>query len=177
MKFSAAWCLPALLAPTLAASIANGNAPLVTRNDDLAVPGESPLEFCDGDRASHLVIIDKVDLSPNPPAAGQDLVIKAEGTVKEKIEEGAYVSLAVNYGLIRLITTTADLCEQIGNVDLECPVEAGKLAITKTVELPAQIPPGTYTVVADVFAADKRRITCLKASVTFGRPGFFNNEL
>lgn len=74
-------------------------------------------------------------------------MIKAEGIVKEKIEEGAYVSLAVNYGLIRLITTDADLCEQIGNVDLECPVEAGKLAITKTVELPAQIPPVCFLAV------------------------------
>uniref|UniRef100_A0A8H7TW31 Phosphatidylglycerol/phosphatidylinositol transfer protein n=1 Tax=Bionectria ochroleuca TaxID=29856 RepID=A0A8H7TW31_BIOOC len=162
MKFSAAWCLPALLAPTLAASIANGNAPLSPGTMTLPFPASLPSSFA-------MAIVHRI--------FGQDLVIKAEGIVKEKIEEGAYVSLAVNYGLIRLITTDADLCEQIGNVDLECPVEAGKLAITKTVELPAQIPPGTYTVVADVFTADKRRITCLKASVTFGRTGFFNNEL
>lgn len=49
--------------------------------------------------------------------------------------------LTVKYGLIRLISTKADLCEQIGEVDLECPLEAGDLAITKSVDLPAEIPP------------------------------------
>jgi hypothetical protein len=61
--------------------------------------------------------------------------------VKETIEEGAYVQLTVKYGLIRLITTKADLCKEIGNVDLECPLEAGEMEITKSVDLPAEIPP------------------------------------
>ena len=34
-----------------------------------------------------------------------------------------------------------DLCEKVEEVDLKCPLEAGKLTITKDVELPAQIPP------------------------------------
>lgn len=68
-------------------------------------------------------------------------MIKAKGIVKQKIEQDAYVLLTVKYGLIRLISTKADLCEQIGNVDLKCPVEAGEVEITKTVDLPAEIPP------------------------------------
>lgn len=73
--------------------------------------------------------------------SGADLIIKAVGTVYETIEEGAYVVLQVKYGLIRLISTTADLCEQIQNVDMECPIEPGVLTITKSVELPKEIPP------------------------------------
>jgi hypothetical protein len=69
------------------------------------------------------------------------LVIEATGTVKENIEEGAYVNLQVKYGLIRLINTKADLCEQLKNVDLECPIERGRITIVKTVELPKEIPP------------------------------------
>ena len=79
----------------------------------------------------------------NPGAShdsGHDLVIKASGTVSEPIEEGAYVALQVKYGLIRLISTKADLCEQVKNVDLECPIDAGDLTLTKTVELPKEIP-------------------------------------
>ena len=64
--------------------------------------------------------------------------------MKEDIEEGAYVLLTVKYGLIRLISTKADLCEQIGEVDLECPVKKGRLQISKSVELPAEIPPVGY---------------------------------
>ncbi|KAM3495314.1 hypothetical protein MY3957_001337 [Beauveria namnaoensis] len=163
MKFSSALGLLSLcLAP--AAALSN------------KIPGNSPLELCDGDHSADLITINKVDLTPNPPKAGQDLLIKASGTVKQPIEEGAYVILSVKYGLIKLLTTTADLCEQIGNVDLKCPVKAGDQTIEKTVKLPAEIPPGTYTVFADVYNADDTPITCLTAGVKFaiGGMGFFN---
>ena len=61
--------------------------------------------------------------------------------MKQTIEQGAYVKLTVKYGLIRLLTTTADLCEQVGNVDLKCPIEKGDQTIEKIVKLPVEIPP------------------------------------
>ncbi|KFH47182.1 Phosphatidylglycerol/phosphatidylinositol transfer protein-like protein [Hapsidospora chrysogenum ATCC 11550] len=177
MRFSAvAVCLGAALAPATAWSVVNGQAPDVIANDDLKVPGESPLELCPGEHADDIIQIKSVDLLPNPPKAGEELVIKAKGVVKETIEEGAYVQLTVKYGLIRLITTKADLCKEIGNVDLECPLEAGEMEITKSVDLPAEIPPGKYTVLADVYTKDDVQITCLTATVAFSR-SFFNNEL
>jgi hypothetical protein len=145
----------------------SGGQSLVKRGDDLDVPGENPLKFCTADRDADLITINEVTLSPNPPTAGASLLIEASGVVKRTISQGAYVKLVVKYGLIRLISTTADLCEQIGNVDLECPIEPGKLSITKSVDLPKQIPPGTYNVEADVYNDDDEHITCLKASVKF----------
>jgi hypothetical protein len=38
-------------------------------DDSLAVPGESPLEYCQPNHESDLLIIEHVDLSPNPPKA------------------------------------------------------------------------------------------------------------
>ena len=49
--------------------------------------------------------------------------------------------LQVKYGLIRLVNTKADLCEQVKNVDMECPIKKGKTKITKEVDLPNEIPP------------------------------------
>ena len=49
--------------------------------------------------------------------------------------------LQVKYGLIRLVNTQADLCEQVGNIDMECPIKKGKSTITKDVDLPKEIPP------------------------------------
>ncbi|GAA5231517.1 hypothetical protein GCM10025794_29920 [Massilia kyonggiensis] len=72
---------------------------------------------------------------------GQTLSINASGNLKERVEEGAYVALEVKYGLITLIKQTADLCEQIKNVDLECPLEKGEMTLTKQVDLPSHIPP------------------------------------
>lgn len=73
--------------------------------------------------------------------SGQTLTIEASGIVKEAIEEGAYVNLQVKYGYIRLINTSADLCKEMKNVELECPIKKGRLSITKNVELPKEIPP------------------------------------
>ena len=86
--------------------------------------------------------------------------------------EGAKIHLTVKYGLITIIKQTADLCEQVKQVDLECPLQAGnEVKLSKDVELPKQIPPGKYTVVADVVTIDDEKITCLSATVEFKRGG------
>lgn len=51
------------------------------------------------------------------------------------------MNLQVKYGYIRLINTQADLCKEIKNVDLECPIEKGKISIIKSIDLPKEIPP------------------------------------
>ena len=86
--------------------------------------------------------------------------------------EGAYVQLQVKYGLITIIRQKADLCDTVKNVDLECPLHKDKeVALTKDVSLPKEIPPGKYTVVADVYTKDEEKITCLTATVEFHRGG------
>lgn len=72
---------------------------------------------------------------------GESLTIDVVGTLLEDVEEGAYVILQVKYGLIRLVNTQADLCEQVTNVDLKCPIKKGKTTISKDVQLPKEIPP------------------------------------
>lgn len=68
MRFTTvAACLSACLAPATALSIFNGNAPDTLVDDDLKIPGESPLELCQGDHKEDLITIKNVDLSPNPP--------------------------------------------------------------------------------------------------------------
>lgn len=55
--------------------------------------------------------------------------------------EGAYVTIVVKYGLIKILTLKEDLCDQMKNVDKECPLKKGDTTITKDVELPSRIPP------------------------------------
>ena len=38
-------------------------------NDELDVPGQSPLKYCDASRDDDIIEIQKVDLVPNPPEA------------------------------------------------------------------------------------------------------------
>lgn len=123
--------------------------------------------------------------------SGQTLTIEAIGDLKQDVEDGAKVIIVVKYGFIKLLSTTADLCEKVSNVDLECPVKKGPIKITKDVELPKEIPPvrlrstlvmlerrltmdqGKYTVYAEAVTKDKADgskgdpITCLEATVQF----------
>lgn len=80
--------------------------------------------------------------------SGTKLSIAAEGTLHEDVEAGAKVHLQVKFGLITLINQEADLCDQVKNVELECPLKKGDLKLTKEVELPKAIPPvyGPYHV-------------------------------
>lgn len=71
---------------------------------------------------------------------GKTLTIEAKGNFTQDVEKGAYINLSVKYGLIRLINQRADLCEQMKNVDEECPLSGAK-TITKNVDLPKEIPP------------------------------------
>ena len=73
--------------------------------------------------------------------SGKTLTIKATGTFARDIEPGAKVFLQVKYGLITLIKQEADLCDQIENVDMHCPLEEGKMTLLKDVDLPKEIPP------------------------------------
>jgi hypothetical protein len=41
----------------------------VFADDPLDVPGQSPLKFCEADRAKDIITIEEVILSPNPPQA------------------------------------------------------------------------------------------------------------
>ncbi|KAL2834464.1 ML domain-containing protein [Aspergillus cavernicola] len=153
-------CLAPLSVTATPASFFGSSQDVITNG--IPVKGENPLEYC-SDPKGYILDIKSVDLSPNPPKPGQSLKITASGTLHKRIEKGAYVLLEVKYGLITLVRQRPDLCDQIVNVDLECPLEAGEMSLTKEVQLPAQIPPGKYTVHADVFTKDDERITCLDA--------------
>jgi len=169
MRFSTAivGLLSATVAPTRTFNIFADAKQSVLSDDDLKIPGDSPLEYCEADHQDDILTIKEVVLAPNPPQAGHDLIIQAKGEISKDIEDGAYILLTVKYGLIKLISTTADLCEQIANVELECPVKKGELEIEKVVSLPGEIPPGKYTVFADVYTKDDEPVTCLKATVVF----------
>jgi hypothetical protein len=66
MRYTAAFA--ALFATASTLSIFGGNQDVIA-NDDLKIPGDSPLELCQGEHKDDLVQIEKVDLDPNPPAA------------------------------------------------------------------------------------------------------------
>lgn len=134
--------------------------------DERPIPGNSPIIQCDA-QTPQLLDLQKVVIDPNPPAKGQNLTFVAEGVLKQSITDGAYVEVDVRYGFIRLIHQTYDLCEEVHNVDLECPIKKGAQTILKQVAIPEEVPPGKYLVVARAYTKEDVLITCLTASVEF----------
>lgn len=45
------------------------NSQSVVVQDELDVPGQSPLKFCEADRTNDIITIEEVILAPNPPQA------------------------------------------------------------------------------------------------------------
>lgn len=153
-----------LLLPALVAAVRT--APFRATDLHTFIPGDSPIDTCTSPAPdTDLIVIDNLEISPNPPERGQNLTITATGTVKEDILEGAFVEIEVKYGLIRLLRQTLDLCEQTAKVDLACPIKEGQVTLERVVQLPQAIPPGRYTVNAKVFTEDEREVTCLVARV------------
>jgi len=160
--------LAALSAVSVSATPSWMGGDQVTIKEEYKVPGDNPLYFC-GDPADDILKIEKADIDPNPPKPGEKLTIKATGNFKEKVEKGFKMHLQVKYGLITLINQQADGCDTIGKADLECPLDKGEMTLTKDVDIPREIPPGTYTVLADVYTEEGDKITCLTAKIAFHR--------
>ncbi|CEP11702.1 hypothetical protein [Parasitella parasitica] len=119
--------------------------------------------------AHDILTIEYVALSPDPPVKGQDLEINFKGSLSEAVPNGTVVEIIVKYGVVKLIQKKFDFCDKIQEVDEKCPIPEGELTFNKVVALPKEIPPGKYTVHAEIVTPEKKRVACLIGQTTFPR--------
>lgn len=143
-----------------------GDVEASTLPGDRPVPGGSPINQCDVTEPQ-LLDLQSVVITPNPPVRGENLTFIAKGMLKEDVVDGAYVNVEVRYGFIKLIDQTFDLCEEIKKVNMTCPISKGEQVIVKEVEIPNEVPPGRYSVVARAYTTNDDFLTCLSAAVEF----------
>lgn len=67
MRFATVVALAFGLAPASGLSVFRDDQSVV--KDNLDVPGDSPLKYCEEQRDDDIILIQSVDLSPNPPQA------------------------------------------------------------------------------------------------------------
>ncbi|CCH44456.1 Phosphatidylglycerol/phosphatidylinositol transfer protein [Wickerhamomyces ciferrii] len=170
VSFNKYLLLPLIISQALATSIfaAEEQSPLKSNTlpGEKPIPGGSPVSTCDV-LEKQLLTIDLVELSPEQPQRGANLTVNAIGHLSADVAEGAYVDVDVRYGYIKLISQTYDLCSEVGEVDLECPLSKGEYKLTKTVEIPNEVPPGRYVVYARAYTKDDEFIACITATVVF----------
>ncbi|KAI9012895.1 ML domain-containing protein [Gaertneriomyces semiglobifer] len=150
----------------LTALVISSNTVSTAPNDGLNI--QQPLLFQpavikDCGLPSDIFHLESFTVSPDPPQRGEDLTVDVKGTLDEAIDKGAFAEVRVRLGLIKLVDTKIDLCDEIHNIDRECPVEEGPLHINHTVKLPREIPPGRYQVNVDVTNFDGKHTACIAA--------------
>lgn len=100
---------------------------------------------------------------------GEDLQIDFKGYLSETVPNGTVVEIIVKYGVVKLIQKKFDFCDKIQEVDEKCPIPQGELTFNKVVALPKEIPPGKYTVHAEIITPEKKRVACLIGQTIFPR--------
>ncbi|SAM85015.1 related to phosphatidylglycerol/phosphatidylinositol transfer protein [Ustilago bromivora] len=117
-----------------------------------------------------IVDVESILVSPDPPIPGQNLTVRAKGTVKDEVSDGTFADVVVKLGLIRLLARRFDVCEEArtNNADLQCPISAGDYELEQTVALPREIPPGKFNVHLTGENQDGSNLLCLDLSIQFG---------
>ena len=76
--------------------------------------------------------------------------------------------IQVKVGTIPLIRRTEDICAQAKGAGQECPLGPGPVTFERDIDIPKEVPPARFTVVANAYTKDDRELTCLTGSVDFG---------
>ena len=76
--------------------------------------------------------------------------------------------LQVKVGTIPLIRKTEDICAQVAGAGQECPLGPGPVVFEKDIDIPKEVPPAKFTVVANAYTVDDKELTCLTGTVDFG---------
>lgn len=114
-----------------------------------------------------LFTLESLELSPDPPRRSSPLTVTVKGYLKETLDEGV-VEYEAKFGGFTLATGKLDGCPTLKEEPKlpQCPVKAGKIDVTHTVDLPWHVPPGRYLVNAKgKRSEDGKQIFCIDLDV------------
>eukprot|EP01132_Coremiostelium_polycephalum_P004301 gene4301-5382_t len=120
-------------------------------------------QFCPGN-VNPTFEIQTLNLSPNPPKAGQPANVELVGTLNSEVTAGNSqfnVQYYVAGGWRSLPTFTADACSIIS-----CPVQPGPFSYNTSINVPIFTPHGNYRGTFQMTDQDGRNITCLTFATT-----------
>ena len=126
-------------------------------------PTSRPVSWLNCGKEDDLFRLDALELSPDPPQRSAPLTVKLMGFLKETLEEGV-VEYEVKFGGFKLVTGSLDGCPTLKREPNlpQCPVKAGPIDLTHTVNLPWHVPPGRYSINAKGHrSSDDKQIFCI----------------
>ncbi|KAI8981291.1 ML domain-containing protein [Trametes punicea] len=137
-------------------------------NSASLAPGKE-WDWVDCGTDSHVVHINSIEVSPDPPKRGEDLTITVEGVADEDVQNGAYADVTVKVGVIKILQKEFDVCEEAlkANASIQCPVKKGPHKVVQTVTLPKEIPPAQFKVNIRGYTEDDEDMVCLDLMMDF----------
>ncbi|ORZ32717.1 MD-2-related lipid-recognition domain-containing protein, partial [Catenaria anguillulae PL171] len=128
----------------------------------------SDVKQCAKNSDADALDLESLELIPDQPKRGEPLQVRLKGQLRRTIDRPATVHVLVKLGrFIQLLKQDLDLCNEVGRVDLTCPLQQGPIVIDKKFDLPNEIPPGTYYVTADITDQEGGPVTCVQVAVKF----------
>ncbi|KKY39493.1 putative phosphatidylglycerol phosphatidylinositol transfer protein [Diaporthe ampelina] len=126
------------------------------------IPGQNSFNLCKGDRSYDALVVNQLDLNPNPPLRGHDLTVLAAGTVNRPIEQGALVEVKVKIIGSEVYHHKFDLCGEMEKLGQSCPMAPGIYYFNQSFPIPKEgIPHATLAVNALAKFPDGSPITCI----------------
>ena len=86
--------------------------------------------------------------------------------MREDMEYGAFMSMTIKLGLIKLMSKTIDLCED-ETYKIDCPLKKGDFTIVKSLDLPREVPPGKFSIDLDGYTNADQPLICIRAKADF----------
>ncbi|EJU03762.1 hypothetical protein DACRYDRAFT_21221 [Dacryopinax primogenitus] len=154
----------------LAATTFGSILPQLPLFNDGDVTAQAGWTWSDCGDPSFAIEVQSIEVTPDPPVPGKNMTVDVVGTARSSIEDGSFAEVTVKLGMIQLLKKQFDVCmeAQKANVTVQCPVEAGHYAISKTVTLPREIPRTKFIVNVRGSTQDDVDMICLDLSVNFG---------
>lgn len=127
-----------------------------------------PISWTDCGGSDDLFQLESLELIPDPPRRSAPLTVKLRGYLLERLNEGV-IRYEVKFGGFKLANGKLDGCDALKkerNLP-QCPIGAGPIDVTHTIELPWQIPSGKYLVnVNGARSDDQKQIFCLNLDIS-----------
>lgn len=114
-------------------------------------------------QANSPITISAINLTPDPPTAGKDLVIQVDGSSSQDLDKlNANIDVKA-YG-IKVLSTSLDICTVV-----TCPIAGNKpFSFTITEAIPNNVPAG-IKVDVELTVTDTTQVACIDMSFTFGK--------
>lgn len=113
-----------------------------------------PFSLCPG--APSDLSISKVQVTPDPPVAGQNITIWAYGAVDEEMTDGSQVVIAVDFMGVQIFSESLPMSDVT-----QMPAGPGPIEIHYAIDIPGGVPHGPYSVSLTFDDQTGTELTCL----------------